>query len=216
MINAKKMLFVFFIAATVLLSGCAKKASQEIDIGTFEDSVYSNEYFGFSMTLPDDWSIQDQQSMKQIMDSGAEIMAGDDENLKAAIKYSEMQVVNLLSAYKHPVGAPVSFNPNINCVAERVRHAPGIKAGKDYLYHSRNLLESGRLEYSFPKEIYTVPLGGMDFDVMSADLTVGQMTVHQKFYVAIIKGYALMLTVSFTEDEDESFLQEILESVAFN
>ena len=214
MINTKKTLFAFFVITAIVFSACTKKASEEIDIGTFEDSVYNNDYFGFKMTLPSDWSVQDQQAIKQMKDIGAEIIAGDDKNLKAAIKYSEMQVVTLLAAFKHPVGAPVSFNPNISCVAERIRHAPGIKTGKDYLYHSRSMLESGQLQYSFPKEIYTEKLGGVDFDILCADLTVGQMMVHQKFYVAVIKGYALTFTVSFTDEEEG--LREILESVSFN
>jgi len=212
-VKAKKIHCVFFIVAAVLLSACGKKASQEIDLGTFEDSVYSNTYFGFKMILPTDWSIQDQQSIKQIMDSGSEIIAGEDENLKTLMKYSEKQVVTLLAAYKHPLGAPVSFNPNIICVAERVRHIPGIKSGKDYLFHTRKTIELGQLEYSFPKEIYSENIGGMDFSVMCADVAIGQMTVHQRIYSAIIKGYALMFTVSFTNDEEDSFLQDVLESV---
>ncbi len=216
MVKTKQIKCAFFIVAAVLLSACGKKESQDIDLGTFEDSVYSNRYFCFKMTLPPDWNIQDQQSIKQIMDNGAEIMAGEDKNLKAAMKYSEKQVVNLLAAYKHPVGAPVTYNPNIICVAEKVRNMPGIKAGKDYLFHTRQMLESGQLEYSFPKEIYTEQLGGIDFDILCADVAIAQMTVHQRIYAAIIKGYALMFTVSFTNDEEESFLQEILESVTFN
>jgi hypothetical protein len=41
------------------------------------------------------------------------------------------------------------------------------------------------------------------------------MTVRQKYYATIMKGYALAFILSFEADEDEAFLDEILETVTF-
>ena len=54
----------------MLMSGCGKKASDEIDFGTLSDSVYRNKYFGFSVTLPKDWSVQDQKAQRRLMKKG--------------------------------------------------------------------------------------------------------------------------------------------------
>ena len=215
MIQTKSMYFALVIACAVLLAGCEKKASDEIDSGTFKDSVYRNKYFGLTLTVPSEWSIQDQESRQQIMDRGVKMVGGEDKNLKAAIKASELQTVNLLTAFKHPVGTPVSFNPNISCVAERVRHMPGIKRGKDYLFHSRRLLESSQMDVSFPRDISAEELGGANFDVMYTEMALAGMTVRQKYYATVVKGYALAFVVSFTTEEEEAALQSILESVAF-
>jgi hypothetical protein len=91
----------------LLLGGCEKKASDEIDFGTVENSTYRNNYFGMSMKIPVEWSVQGQEIQKKIMDVGAKMASGDDKNLKAAIKASELQTVNLLAVFKHPVGTPV-------------------------------------------------------------------------------------------------------------
>lgn len=40
------------LALALLFFGCGKKASDEIDFGTLNNSVYQNKYFGFSVTLP--------------------------------------------------------------------------------------------------------------------------------------------------------------------
>jgi hypothetical protein len=41
------------------------------------------------------------------------------------------------------------------------------------------------------------------------------ITVRQTYYANIMKDYALVFIVTFTTDEEESSLQDILESVTF-
>ncbi len=208
-------IYVFIMACMILFTGCGKKVSDEIDFGAVEDSTYRNNYFGLSMKLPPEWNVQSQEMQQKIMDIGATVVAGDDENLKAVVKASELQTVNLLAVFKHPIGAPVAYNPNIVCLAERIRHMPGIKRGKDYHFHSKKLLESSQIKMSFPKDIYTEQIGGIDFDIMTLQMHFAGQAIKQKQYVAVMKGYALLLLVSFTTNEEEAELEEVLASVCF-
>jgi hypothetical protein len=211
-----KLLFTAqIIVLAVLLTGCGKKASDEIDFGAFNNSVYTNNYFGLTVTIPADWSIQDQEAQRRIMKLGGKMVAGDDKNLKSLMKASELKIVNLFAAFKYPAGTPVAFNPSIMALAEKVSQLPGIKRGKDYLFFARQILESGQMQVSFPKEIYTERLGGVDFDVMDLELSVRGITIKEKYYAAIIKGYALSFIVAFTNDEEESSDQKILNTVTF-
>ena len=203
------LLLIFTIFA------CHETTSDKIDFGSIENSVYRNEYFGLTLPIPFEWSVQDQETQKMFMDIGGEMIAGDDKNLKALIKASELRVFKLLTILKYPLGEPVPFNPNIICIAEQVIHMPGIKNGKDCHFHGKRLLESSQLEYSFPKEIYTEQIGGMDFDVMTMQISMVGQTIKQKSYVAVIKGYALGLIVSFTNEEEESEIDQVLGSLSF-
>lgn len=214
--NKSIMCFTLVMVCVALFTGCGKKASDEIDFGTFKDSVYQNKYFGLTIAIPSEWSIQDQESREHMTKMGIKLLAGDDKNLEAVVKASELQTVNLFAVFKHPMGAPVSYNPSIICVAERVRHMPGIKRGKDYLFHARKLLESSQIDISFPKEISTTEnLGGVEFDVMHTRIPMAQMIIYQKYYTAIMKGYALAFVVSFSTKEEEASLQSILDSATF-
>ena len=164
-----------------------KKASDEMDFGTFEGSLYCNEYFGMTITIPSGWSIQDKQGREQLMRTGRKIISGDDKNLDAMLKASESEIINLFAAFKHPFGAPVQYNPSITCAGERISRAPGIRSGKDYLFHVKKLLQSGQIKWSFPKKLYSELLGGIEFDVMSVELTTPMITVKQEHYATIIK-----------------------------
>ena len=208
--------FLVFTIGVLLLAGCGKKASDEIDFGAVKNSVYENEFFGLHLALPAEWSVQDREMRQKLTETGTKMLAGEDKGIEAVLKNaSKLQTVNLLAAFKHPVGTPVSFNPSIVCVAERVRELPGIKRGKDYHFHAKKLMESGQMRFEFPKEMSTEKLGGVDFDVMHIAISFGTFTVQQKHYASIMKGYALIFVVSFTTADEESVLQNILEGVSF-
>jgi hypothetical protein len=203
------------VVLAVLLSGCGKQASDEIDFGTFNNSVYHNNYFGMTVAIPSDWSMQDQAAQQRLMQLGNKLVSGDDKNMKAVLKASELQSVNLFAVFKYLQGSPVPFNPSIIAIAENVSQLPGIRSGKDYHFHARKVLESSQMEVTFPKDIYTQQLGGINFDVMEAQMSIRGMVVKQKYYATITKGYALCFIESFTTDEEQASLQKILDAVSF-
>lgn len=200
----------------LLLSGCSRKANEEIDYGTVSNSVYKNQYFGFSVTLPKDWSLQDQKGQQRLMKKGTQLMTGDDDTLKAIVKASELQTVNLFAAFQHPLGTPVAFNPSILSIAEMTRELPGIKRGKDYFYQAKKILESSALRPTFPKDYYTENVGGREFDVMELEMTIMGKVVKQKLYCAIQKGYALCFVATFMNDEEKALLQNVLNTAVFH
>ena len=64
-----------FTLCVLLLAGCGKKASDEIDYGAVKDSVYRNEYFGINLALPAEWSVQDQEMRQRVAATGAKMVA---------------------------------------------------------------------------------------------------------------------------------------------
>ena len=214
--HMKLLLIVHLAACFIFPTGCREKASEEVDRGAFSGSVYRNNYFGMTITIPSDWSIQDSKSMQTLKDLGKKALDKDDKNLKAVMDASEFQTVNLFSVFQHPLGSPVPFNPNLICMAERVRHMPGIKRGKDYHFHTRKLLESSQMNVKFPEEIYTETFGDVEFDVLYSETSFGTMSVKQKQYGTIMKGYVLLIVSTFANDDQETTLDEILKTLTFN
>jgi hypothetical protein len=201
------------VMVMLLLCGCQKQA--EIDFGTVNNSVYQNKYFGLSMTFPQDWSIQNLDEQRRLEAAGGQALYGDDPNKKAVLIASELRIVNMFAVFKHAVGSPVPSNPNLISMAENVRGFPEVKTGADYLNHVKQQLASGQLEVSFPKDVYDGQLGGKDFAVLEAFMTVGGKTVRQKFYSSVMKGYALCFILSFNTDDEEASLQKILDTTTF-
>jgi hypothetical protein len=212
-----KLLAIVMLTACFIFSiGCQEKASEEVDLGAFAGSMYRNNYFGMTITIPSDWSIRDSKSMQSLKDLGKKVKDKDDENLKKIRDRSEFQTVSLFAVLRHPLGSPVPFNPNLRCLAERVRHMPGIKRGKDYHFHTRRLLESSQMNVKFPEEIYTETFDGVEFDVLYSETSFGNILVKQKQYGTIMKGYVLLIVSTFANDAQEATLDEILKTMSFN
>ena len=72
---------VFLIMFAVFFISTIQIAADEIDFGTIQDSVYRNEYFGLTVIMPADWSLQDQETLKALSEVGGRIMSGDEKNL---------------------------------------------------------------------------------------------------------------------------------------
>ncbi len=194
----------------------AAAISKEIDFGTIEDSVYRNEYFGMTVSFPPDWSVQDQRAQNDLIDAGAKAVIGDDENLKAAYKVSELRTVYLFMLFKHPIGTPGVPNAGITCAAERIRDLPGIASGKDYLFQMKKALQAGQFKTSFPEAESTEEIGGRLFDLMHVEMQIGGMTIRQKNYATIMNGYALTFLTNFSDPDQESELDSILSTVEFH
>lgn len=204
------------IGLLLLITACDFKPEADIDYGTITNNIYSNNYFDISINIPDSWFVQSQAAQKALMETGSNLIAGDDKTLKSVLKESEKQTVNLFSAFKFEPGAPVNFNPSIISVAERVSHMPGIKKGSDYLFHAKKLLESGQMNYEFPNNLYTKELSGLSFDVMPAQITVNNITVYQDYHVVKAKDYALAFILSYSTDSEKRELDDILNKLRFS
>lgn len=198
-----------------VLLGCGGKASDGIDFGSFQGSTYTNEYFAMSLTIPEGWSVQTHESLQQMAKVGGQVIAGDDQNLQASMRAAELQTVNLFAAFERPVGTPVPYNPSIVAVAEHVSHMPGIKSGKDYLYHARQLLEAGQLKVTFLKEVPSVRLGGVEFHTMAVQLSMAGRTMTQQYYAAVMKGYALGFVISYVTDAQRTVMESALKTLTF-
>ena len=198
----------------VIGAGCGKQTPAQIDRGRFEGSVYHNDYLGFTITLPSEWSIQDPQTTQQMVRTGEKILAGSNENMQAALEAGESRNLNLFMAFKHPYGSPVPYNPSLNAVAESVSHAPGIKTGADYLFHAKRLLESGQMKFSFPREVYSETLAGVPFHVMTTEVAVPPVeAVKQEYYATVRRGYVLLLILSYSTEQEKAELRSILDTV---
>ena len=188
----------------------------EFDYGHLEHNKYVNDFFKFEIQIPEGWAIQNKEQMKNLAKMGQKMVSGDDENMAAAVKASQINSANLLVAYQHELGSMVETNPNIMVVAENVKNFPGIKTGQEYLFQAKKMLERSQVKYTF-QEISESPVSydGKDFYEMAATLEVGGQSVTQKFYSTILNGFSFnIITTYFNEDEAEN-LQEILKTMRF-
>lgn len=205
-------LFVCIIALTTGCSVDNKPAS--FDYGKVENNEYVNSYFNVRMNIPEGWNVQAQEQIDHITKVGKDIVAGDDENMKAILKASDVNSANLLGVFQHEYGAAVSFNPNFMVIAENFQQAPGIRTGKEYLFHSRKLLAQSQFQYDhidedFGREV----IDGVEFYTMNAAISMMGIDIRQIYYCTIIKGFSFNVIISYSTDQEKQVLLDVINSM---
>jgi len=177
------------------------------------DGKYTNEFFGLTLEIPDGWAVASDDSQKHVREVGENVAVGDDPAMKAAVEAARKTTFQLLMVSEFPLGAAVEFNPSLILMAERVAHAPGVKSGKDYLYHTSNGLMRTALPYELVREAYPTTLGSekwhrADFVIRNPHLPIEQS------YFAIHRGeFVLSVILSAATDEQMAELERIAGSI---
>ncbi|HEX7712918.1 MAG TPA: hypothetical protein VF531_02755 [Bacillota bacterium] len=186
-----------------------------MDYGSIENSVYRNDYLGMSLPIPGDWQVQGEAVVKQMLESGKEVLPDEDKKVQAALDAAEQSSLVLLTVFRYPLGTQVEYNPSMVWVAEKVELYPGIQVGKDYLLNVKRIMESGQVQFQFNKEIYPQVLGGVNFDTLETQVSIAQMTVYQRYYATVRKGYAISFVISYTTEDEAKMLENILTGLKF-
>lgn len=213
--KAKSWILSGLIVASAFIITCSEKKA--IDFGEFKAGVYTNSFFKLALTIPDSWHVLDLESRMELMKQGGEIVAGDNQALKAALDAAELKSLNLLTAYEYPPGSAVSSNPGIMLIAEKIKHLPGIKRGSDYHFQSKKMLNLSHMQVSYPQEIYETIIDRVSFDVMEAEITLGPgAVIRQRQYATIMNGYALLVALTYQDENSLGQLEEIVGTLTFN
>ncbi|MEM6263213.1 MAG: hypothetical protein AAGI38_11945 [Bacteroidota bacterium] len=205
----------------ILLIGSAQQCSNSkktasFDYGKVKNGVYTNKFFRCTMTLPENWVVQSKEQMEQLAQAGKDLVAGDDQNLKALLKASEVRTANLLAAFEHEVGAPVNYNPNLMVTTENMMHSPGVKNGSDYLFLAKRFLKQSQFQYDYMSEEFEHEvINGRDFYKMETRLNYAGIEIKQTFYSTIVKRFSFNLIISYVNEEQKQTLLRAVNSLKF-
>jgi len=210
------MSFLKYVSLSFLLLlsfGCSNNSEKAIDFGKFENGFYTNTFFNLSVQIPDSWYVMDDESRIALMKKGKQIVAGNDKNLNAAFNAADLQNLNLLTTNESPPGSAVYTNPSFIILAESIKHAPGIVKGSDYHFHTRKIMESSQLNAVFPRAIYEETISGIAFEVLDLEINMGGIKNFQKQYATIMNKYALVIAITYQNDDGLKKLEQILQTI---
>lgn len=181
-----------------------------VDYGKVSGSSYTNDFFGFRLTIPYGWRVEGDDVKDLLKSTGREQIQSANTQTNARMDTSLSNTINLLTVFKYAVGSSVEFNASLICGAEWLQNS-SISADQ-YMAASRKVLESSNKQYYF-KPITTETVGGESFTVMEVEVS---SAIKQKYYVAIKRDYALFFIATYVTDEDEAVLRQALRSVRFS
>lgn len=199
---------------TLMMPQVEKPDPDSPDKGIVNDGTYFNHFFNFSLPIPEGWAVAGTATEEYMMEAGKAVMASD-PRMNAATEMSAQNVYQLLTISEFEIGAAVESNPTFVLYAERVSHAPGIKTGKDYLFHVTRLLLEGNLPYERTNEGSLTKLGDKEFYREALQLRAVGRGIQQAYYAAILGDFALVVVLSAQTDEQMTRLEEVASTLRF-
>lgn len=209
----KKIILSFCVV--LLLSSCKDevKIPANFDYGKIENGVYDNKFFNFELAFNDQWSVQTKEEMHQMSENSRNTMAGDNQNLKSTLQASQVNVADLFSIFKVPVGSVTGGNASLIINAENLRSFPNVKNPRDYMVAARQLLNQTSLKLIYKKEPYTKTIGGKQF--IGMEIFNQDYNLTQDYFVTLSNGFAISMVLSYDNAEDQQELYKMLDTLKF-
>ena len=209
----RKTICLFIVTVFLSCSNQEKKLPENFDFGKTENGSYKNDYFGMEVFFNPNWIVQDKQEMNNLIEQGSDLVTGDNKSLKSIVKASQVNTAYLFAVFKHEVGAAVEYNPSFMIVAENTKNFPGIKNGKDYLFHAKKLMKQTQMSYSFEKEVFEQTIGRSLFHNMETKLDYMGKTIIQEYISTVNKGFSLCFIISYTNEEEKNELYDVINNI---
>ncbi len=181
--------------------------------GTVEGSTYTNEFFGFSMAIPEGWYIASREEFAQHMETTEEFLETDFEDARAILESQE--IIPLLFAAVNDPFTYQGTNPNINIMAQNIsQYAAFIKDASSYLNIQVQGIKASGIDMTF-EEVETVKISGKELARVKGIQTFAGIDVYQTMYVFLKDGFAVLFTLSSFTEEEARQLEDVMNSVNF-
>ncbi|HXZ28318.1 MAG TPA: hypothetical protein VEG08_10015 [Terriglobales bacterium] len=193
------------------------QASDRPDSGRVAQDVYTSDFFGFTLSLPKGWEVEDSAALRKSVDENLQKLYGSDPQSQAAGQEAAARAFLLLSAAGRVEMEAVPSQ--VQVAAERLPEDAGVESGKDYLEAVGSVPPLAGLDLKPLHPPAEVRLGGQPFwrqDYSAATIINGKsVSISYAEYVSIQKDYALILSFWTDTPEHLAALEKYADSVKF-
>ena len=207
---------ILSLCVVLFLSSCKdeNKLPENFDYGTVENGIYINNFFNLELAYNTEWSPKSRAQMTEMTEQVREVVDGENEDLKAKSKASEINFAELFALFKYPKGTVSEFNPSLIINAENLKNLPAIKTTKDYITETKDMLDGGPLNFVYKERPDAITIGGKEFATM--EVFSPDYDITQEFLVTFDKGFAIAIVISYNDDIQKESLHKMIDNLKFN
>ncbi|MFM9904244.1 MAG: hypothetical protein ACKVQJ_06695 [Pyrinomonadaceae bacterium] len=174
------------------------------------DGTYSNAFFGLSLQVPSSFTILNKGETETYTKAGADKFKGNTSQTDKAVEAAVNRTIYLLMVTTKPPGSLGNAVLELQIVKE-----PSAATANMIMAETMKLLTStGKVRVV--DRLKDTQFGGKSFVGIELESTTSQ-TMKHRIYMVIIKGYAMIIGLTFTKtsEEDMAVFDGMLNSFAF-
>jgi hypothetical protein len=184
--------------------------SLKIDLGSIDDSIYTNSFFGLSYKIPANWHIKSEEEIADLID---EVNASGLFYVRADFKSS--LVLFLGKERDYDLYGDINSTFMVSTCSKNLDYVD-IRTCMALINYINKANRTVLPADAYVEDIVHENLGGLDFYVSETVIPLGDGTnLHQKHYVREFGEVYLDITLLYHEDEDNEALFDAFGSIEF-
>jgi hypothetical protein len=188
--------------------------TKQPDLGTIQNSVYTNDYFSLRIPVPAGWNVHDEEGKRRIMQTGNEELSAAKPDMAKSLDKSLQRTLNLLAFDNLNLASGDGGAAALLVGAEPIPFGQTMTTAQ-YMATTKRLV-LGVSGYEMVEEIHTETIGGAECGVMTVKRVLPGVTMKQKYIGLIRKGYAVFFVSAYTNDDAGRTLDDILKRSKLN
>jgi hypothetical protein len=193
----------------VRIQGIGPAGSSSAILGELKGGVYTNEFFGLSLTIPDSFVVVNQKELELLQKVGVDLLTEDGEKNPSRLEKAIQETAVILGVFRFPVG-----EPNNSAVEIGVLRQPAGVTANMALAANASLL-TGSAGYEMTRNLPEVSFGGVKFVGAEFERNIFGVNLKQRSYVAMRRGYSILISVVYTTEEGLEAMESLLNGIKF-
>jgi hypothetical protein len=179
--------------------------------GSFAEREYQNKLLGFTISIPDGWTLFSDDLNKNALNRGLEkLSANKSKETKMALDESVSNTRVLFQTSPFPYGKKGNTGV-LTCGVERL---PGSYTKEEYLESGKRLALQ-KPKTHIVKDLYPVTLGGVDFVALDLECETNGVAATQQYLVTVRNNVVLYFITTLFDGEYKRAIADSLKTFKF-
>ncbi len=211
---------VFLLFVLLLATGCnnSRKIPSNFDYGYWDGSTYENDFFGMSITMPEDWHIAGKEEIEATGQDFENADFVDKKVMERTSKLVELTTADLFMVSRYTsdeAEEKEESNPTIGLIIEKLAFPGNLMSRAEYVEMSRK-----NLAKSIPgiviKSETTKTINGQEFTSISVEFVAYEILIHQEYLICLKNNYALLFVTAWLNDSEKKQLDSIMDTLVWD
>ena len=222
--NSLTFAIVVLLIAVISVPGCNKTNSRKIpknfDYGTWTGTTYRNDFFGFSITVPEGWHVTGSEDMKAVIQEGQNLIedALDKSEVEKMAKIADITTANLFMVARYSDEQAMeqeASNPNIVLIVENLGTlGKQIDLAKYVSLYRQNLTKAAP-GIVFKSET-TKTIGGQEFTSLQLQFSTQGILISQEHLICLKNGFSVTFALTTLDDSEKQPLDDIMATLKWD
>jgi len=220
----KKSIFVIAVAMLLFAAGSVQGSDDsrtvptDFDYGSWADSTYRNDFFGFSIMVPEGWYFSGTEKIDALREKASDAGFIDQKEVKRLNKVIDITGASLVMTSPYPPEEALKkkiLNPNLVLMAENISLSEQEIDLAAYVEISRQNL-SKAIPGIIIKSETVKTVGGREFTSLETQFSAANLTISQESLVCLMNGFALVITMTSFDEASKKQLDDIVATLAWD